>query len=205
MFLEGRLVAEYKMKLKLIAALVLVASACTATANTYVVSPESGTSSDAPKLSVAHPAGASCLYADKSLAVGDTVIIEGADTVLVCANASQGAVFYPLSAAGAQRVVASLPAVANAAHGGDAAYKITTPSAPAFTPVKAWNDGKFTFIALTGDYHGDLPVVFALADDGSRSLVNFQWDQKNSRFVVRRVLDRAILVLGDKSVVVSRT
>lgn len=97
------------------------------------------------------------------------------------------------------------PTVASAAQVGDAAYKITTPSTPAFTPVKAWNDGKFTFIALTRDYHGDLPVVFALAEDGSRARVNFHWDQKKSRFVVQRVLDRAILVLGDKSVVVSRT
>jgi len=193
------------MKQKLIAALVLIAAASTATANTYVVSSESDTASDAPKLSVAHPAGASCVYADKSVAVGDTIIIEGANTVLVCANASQGAVFYPLAAAGAQRVVASLPTASSAAPVGDAAYKISTPSASAFTPVNAWNDGKFTFIALTRDYHGDLPVVFALADDGSRSLVNFQWDQKNFRFVVQRVLDRAILVLGDKSVVVSRT
>lgn len=193
------------MKLKLIPALALIAAASTATANTYVVSPESAPSSDEPKLSVAHPGGASCVYADKLVAVGDTIIIEGPDTVLVCANASQGAVFYPLSAAGAQRVVASLPNATSATQVGDAVYKITTPSAPAFTPVKAWNDGKFTFIALTGDYHGDLPVVFALADDGSRSLVNFQWEQKNSRFVVQRVLDRAILVLGDKSVVVSRT
>lgn len=188
------------MKQKLITAFILVTAAASATANTYVVSPSSGTSNDAPKLSVTHSAGASCVYADTAVAVGDTIIIEGADTVLVCATAPQGAVFYPLSAPGAQRVVASLLSAASAA-----AYNMTTRPAPTFTPVKAWNDGKFTFIALTGDYRGDLPVVFALADDGSRSPVNFQWDQKNSRFVVQRVLDRAILVLGDKSVVVSPT
>jgi hypothetical protein len=193
------------MKQKMIAALALVAAASTAIANTYVVSSENGTSNDAPKLSVTHLAGASCVYGDKAVAVGDTIIIEGAETVLVCANASQGPVFYPLSATGGQRVIASLPVATSAAPGKDAAYKIVTPSAPGFTPVKAWNDGKSTFIALTGDYHGDLPMVFALAEDGSRSLVNFQWDQQNSRFVVERVLDRAILVLGDKSVVVSRT
>lgn len=193
------------MKQKLIAAVVLVAAASAATANTYVVSSENGTSNDAPKLSVAHPAGVACVYRDKTVGVGDTVIIEGADTVLVCASAPQGAVFYPLSADGAQRVVASLPVATSAGQANVGAYKITTPSAPVFTPVKAWNDGKFTFIALAQPYHGELPVVFALAEDGSRSLVNFKWDEQNSRFVVQRVLDRAILVLGDKSVVVSRT
>ncbi|MDQ1817771.1 TrbG/VirB9 family P-type conjugative transfer protein [Massilia sp. CCM 9210] len=84
-------------------------------------------------------------------------------------------------------------------------YKIMNASAPIFTPVNVWNDGKLTFIELAKPYRGEIPVVFALANDGSRSLVNFQWDEKNSRLVVQRVLDRAILVIGDKSVVVSRT
>lgn len=84
-------------------------------------------------------------------------------------------------------------------------YKVITAPVPSFTPVNVWNDGEFTFIELKKPFHGELPVVFALADDGSRSLVNFEWDEQNSRFVVQRLLARAVLVLGDKSVVVSRT
>lgn len=189
------------MKQKLIAALTLIAAVSSAAANTYVVSAEGD---DTPKLSATHLAGSGCMYADKAVAVGDTLVIEGTETVLVCANAAQGTVFYPLSAAGGRRVVKSLPSNSGASSNGEASYKMTATSAPSFTPVKAWNDGQSTFIELAAGFHADLPVVLALAEDGSRSLVNFYWDQMNSRFVVQRVLDRAILVLDDKSVVVSR-
>lgn len=192
------------MKLKLLIAALLTAAVSTAIADTYVVGSDKGTSSDEPKLASAHSSGG-CVYADKTVKPGDTIVIDGADTVLVCAGAPQGPVFYPLSASGAERVAASLPTAKSAGEDSVSVYKITARSAPVFTPVKAWNDGKLTFIALAQPYHGELPVVFALAEDGSRSLVNFQWDEKNSRFVVQCVLDRAILILGDKSVVVSRT
>lgn len=193
------------MKLKLLSCSVfLVTVASTAMANTYTVIDTNTTSNDTPKLMASHASSTACVYSDKAIKVGDTIVIEGVGEVLVCASAPQGAVFYPLSESGAQRVVATLPAKKTASEANIGLYKITTPAAPAFTPVKAWNDDKMTFIALPQTYHGDLPIVLSLDEDGSRSPVNFQWDQQNSRFVVQRVLDRAILVLGDKSVIVSR-
>lgn len=101
--------------------------------------------------------------------------------------------------------VAAVPGAKTAGEPNMNTYRIKSTPAPAFTPVKAWDDGKFTFIELVKPYHGELPIVLALAEDGSRSVVNFQWDEQNARFVVQRVLQRAVLVLGDKSVVVSRT
>jgi hypothetical protein len=192
------------MKQKLLAAVILVAAASTAMADTYLVSDANGTSSDTPKLMAAHAVVGACVYGDKSVNVGDTVVVDGAAAVLVCASSPQGAVFYSLSESGAKRVVATLPTAKTTGEASIGAYQITTPAPPAFTPVKAWNEGTMTFIALAQPYHGELPVVFAMAEDGSRSLVNFQWDEKNSRFVVPRVLERAVLVLGDKNVVVSR-
>jgi type IV secretory pathway VirB9-like protein len=104
--------------------------------------------------------------------------------------------------------VAMFAALGIQAHAGESTantYKIINAPAPAFTPVKVWDDGQFTFIELAKPYGGDLPVVFALGEDGSRFLVNFQWDEKNSRIIVQRLFDRAVLVSGDKSVVISRT
>jgi hypothetical protein len=97
------------MKSKLLIAVLLTSAVSTAIADTYVVSTDKGTSSDEPKLAAAHDAG-TCVYGDKSVKLGDTIIMTGSNMVLVCASAPQGSVFYPLSPAGAQRVVAVAPA-----------------------------------------------------------------------------------------------
>jgi len=39
-----------------------------------------------------------------------------------------------------------------------------------------------------------------VAADGSREVVNFKWDEQNSRLIVMRLLDRAVLVRGDEVV-----
>lgn len=192
------------MKLKLLGASLLFMASAAAIADTYVTVIDNGTSSGEPTLATTRAAG-SCVYADKSLKPGDTIVLSGSEIVLVCATAPQGAVFYSLAPDGAQRVTASVTAAAKAVEPEVNAYKITRPPAPAFTPVKAWDDGRFTFIELAKPYLGELPAVFALADDGTRSLVNWQWDEENSRMVVQQVLDRAVLVVGDKSIIVSRT
>lgn len=94
---------------------------------------------------------------------------------------------------------------AGAGEPSEAIYKVSVPSTPAFVPSKVWDDGKFTFIELQKPYRGELPVVFALSDDGSRQLVNYQWDEQNSRLVVQRLFERAVLVNGDKTVILSRS
>lgn len=84
--------------------LILLAAVVTmATADAFVVSSDRGPSSDQPMLAVSHGAGA-CVYVDKAVQLGDTVIMADLDIVLVCANSPQGAVFYPLSPAGAAQV-----------------------------------------------------------------------------------------------------
>ncbi|MDC6177147.1 TrbG/VirB9 family P-type conjugative transfer protein [Ralstonia solanacearum] len=67
------------------------------------------------------------------------------------------------------------------------------------------DDGRFTYIELPKPYHFELPVVFALRDDGSNQLVNFKWDEKNARFVVQELIDKAVLVLGDQKVFFTRS
>jgi hypothetical protein len=96
------------MKKNLLMSILLAAVATTAIADTFVISSEKGTSSDEPNLAASHGAGA-CLYADKAVQLGDTIIMDDSKIVLVCANAPRGPVFYPLSSAGAAQVVKSTP------------------------------------------------------------------------------------------------
>lgn len=98
------------MKQNLLALILPVVVASNATADTYLVSDMNGTSSDAPKVVAAHAARGACAYGDKSVNIGDTVVVEGTDVVLVCASGQQSAVFYPLSQSGAKQVIATLPA-----------------------------------------------------------------------------------------------
>ncbi|MFM0742150.1 TrbG/VirB9 family P-type conjugative transfer protein [Paraburkholderia xenovorans] len=95
--------------------------------------------------------------------------------------------------------------VANAEESSGAAYKISVPAVPAFVPSKVYDDGKFTFIQLQKPYRGALPVVFAVAADGSREVVNFRWDDQNSRLVVSGVLERVVLMNGDEVVTINRS
>ena len=87
----------------------------------------------------------------------------------------------------------------------ESAYKISIAPSPEFVPTNVWDDGKFTFIELRKPYRGALPSVFLLSEEGKRELVNFKWDEQNSRLEIQRLFERAVLVLGDKSVVVSRS
>lgn len=99
--------------------------------------------------------------------------------------------------------VITLNAVA-AGEASGSSYEIRVPSAPRFVPSKVWDDGRFTYIELQKPYHGEIPIVRAVGDDGSREMVNFQWDEQNSRFVVLRLVDKAELVLGEKKVFINR-
>ena len=100
------------MKLKLLIATLLTAAMSTAFADTYVVGSDNGSSNDTPKLKAAHGAAGACVYGDKSVKLGDTLIMDGSDIVMVCASGPRGAVFHLLSHDAAQRVVAAVPAQA---------------------------------------------------------------------------------------------
>ncbi len=96
------------MKSNLLIAALLGLAASTAVANSYVVTSDKGTSNE-PRLAAKHNTG-NCVYADRVVNLGDTVIMQDQEIVLVCASAPQGAVFYPLSSAGAERAIQALPA-----------------------------------------------------------------------------------------------
>jgi type IV secretion system protein VirB9 len=64
--------------------------------------------------------------------------------------------------------------------------------APSLKPVAAWDDGVQT--TLVFGVHAELPAIFALNEDGSESLVNF--DVQAGRIVVQRVARRLIVRRG---------
>jgi type IV secretion system protein VirB9 len=63
---------------------------------------------------------------------------------------------------------------------------------PSLKPDAAWDDGVQTTLVFGA--HVELPAIFALSEDGSESLVNF--DVKMGRIVVQRVARRLILRRG---------
>lgn len=63
---------------------------------------------------------------------------------------------------------------------------------PSLRPVAAWDDGVRTTLIFGA--HTELPAVFALNEDGSESLVNF--DVHEGRMVVQRVARRLIVRRG---------
>jgi type IV secretion system protein VirB9 len=63
---------------------------------------------------------------------------------------------------------------------------------PSLKPDAAWDDGVQTTLVFGA--HVELPAVFALGEDGSESLVNF--DVQMGRIVVQRVVRRLILRRG---------
>jgi type IV secretion system protein VirB9 len=63
---------------------------------------------------------------------------------------------------------------------------------PSLRPVAAWDDGVQTTLVFGA--HLELPAVFALNEDGSESLVNF--DVQGERIVVQRVARRFIVRRG---------
>ena len=96
------------MKKNLLMSILLAAVATTATADTFVVSSDKGTSSDDPKLAVSHGVGA-CVYADKAVQPRDTLVMAEMNIVLVCVKSLHGSVFYPLSPFGAAEVIEATP------------------------------------------------------------------------------------------------
>ena len=63
---------------------------------------------------------------------------------------------------------------------------------PSLKPTAAWDDGVQTTLVFGA--HTELPAVFALNEDGSESLVNF--DVQGGRIVVERVAHRLIVRRG---------
>jgi type IV secretion system protein VirB9 len=63
---------------------------------------------------------------------------------------------------------------------------------PSLKPVAAWDDGVRTTLVFGA--HAELPAVFAVGEDGSESLVNF--DVESGRIVVQRVARRLLLRRG---------
>ena len=96
------------MKWNLLIATLLTAAMSTAFADTYVVASDNGSSNDTPKLKAAHGAAGACVYGDKSVKLGDTIITDGSGIVMVCASGTRGGVFHLLSHDGAQRVIAAV-------------------------------------------------------------------------------------------------
>lgn len=64
--------------------------------------------------------------------------------------------------------------------------------APSLKPAAAWDDGVQT--TLVFDAHVELPAIFALNEDGSESLVNF--DVQEGRIIVQRVARRLLVRRG---------
>jgi type IV secretory pathway VirB9-like protein len=83
-------------------------------------------------------------------------------------------------------------------------YKVSLPSPPEFYPTKVWDDGKFTFVELKKQYAGELPAVFLQDEDGQLSLVNFFWDPKTSSLVIKGLIQRVVLISGNKRISISR-
>ncbi len=63
---------------------------------------------------------------------------------------------------------------------------------PSLRPVAAWDDGVQTTLVFGA--HTELPAVFALSEDGSESLVNF--DVQGGRMVIQRVARRLVVRRG---------
>lgn len=63
---------------------------------------------------------------------------------------------------------------------------------PSLKPVAAWDDGVRTTLVFGA--HAELPAIFAVGEDGSESLVNF--DVEGGRIVVQRVARRLLVRRG---------
>lgn len=97
------------MKLYFLLFCSLVLSSTAARSDTYIVPSSKSDATKAPKLVLSHGNG-TCIYADKTIKLGDTIVLEGIaqkniKLVLVCANSQRGPVFYPLSKIASEEVV----------------------------------------------------------------------------------------------------
>jgi len=128
-----------------------------------------------------------CVYAGEPIALGD-IVTHPDGSLQVCASGSRGPAFMNV-----------------AVEPNSTSYKIIVPPLPQFVPTKVWDDGKFTYIQLQAPYHGDLPAVFEVLDDGKLAVVDAKWDEATSSFVVRKIIDRVELRLSDKHVEIDRS
>lgn len=94
------------MKSKLLIASFLAAAMATAGANTHPAASDTGNSAP-DATAVALPGTGECLYGDKAIKLGDTLIVSGSNTVLVCASGTRGPVFYSLAPEAVKRVIAA--------------------------------------------------------------------------------------------------
>lgn len=84
-------------------------------------------------------------------------------------------------------------------------YHIILPPPPQFVPTKVWDDGKSTYIQLRAPYSGELPAIFAEIEPGQHELLNAQWDEKSSCFVIPNLITRVVMRAGAKYVEIDRT
>lgn len=96
-------------------------------------------------------------------------------------------------AAGPDAILADVLAV-------NADYRWTRNRRLSWTPARVLDDGKRTFIQFApAARDGDMPVLYAVAEDGTRELVNtvLRPDPEGDYLVADRVLRRAVLVLRE--------
>jgi type IV secretory pathway VirB9-like protein len=78
------------------------------------------------------------------------------------------------------------------------AYRIAPERHVAWVPVAVFDDGAHCYIKLPlGASHREAPVLFALTDDGSRVLLNY--NLIGDGYVTDRVFRSAVLVAGEGS------
>jgi|GEM_PF-2174626 P-type conjugative transfer protein TrbG len=76
------------------------------------------------------------------------------------------------------------------------AYRIVPERHVAWVPIAVFDDGAHCYIKLPrGASHGEAPVLFALADDGSRVLLNY--NLIGDGYVTDRVFRSAVLVVAE--------
>lgn len=94
------------MKSKLLIASFLTIAVATSNAHTHPAVSDKGNS--APNaVPVALPSAGECLYANKAIKLGDTLIVSESNIVLVCASGMRGPVFYSLAPEAVKRVIAA--------------------------------------------------------------------------------------------------
>lgn len=76
------------------------------------------------------------------------------------------------------------------------AYRVTRERHIAWVPIAVFDDGAHCYIKLPpGAVHREAPALFALADDGSRILLNY--NLVGDSYVTDRVFRTAVLVVGE--------
>lgn len=105
-----------------------------------------------------------------------------------------------LEAARDELVVSDLPSIA--LDQVDFDYKID--GTANFRPVRVFNDGKKTYIQMpSGVAYGEMPVLVVLDEKDNPMLVNYR--NKHGYFIVDKVVQKAMLVLGSDDTMVKVT